>query len=193
MQEHVAAANPYAHQPPHAIGLHMSRISRAIQHSNLQIDDHILDMGCGWGLSSQLLAFSGLRVTALDINPLFVQLVRQRAEVRNLKIKAVQGTFEKIPGDDAFHAAIYYECLHHAVKPWETLTEVYNRLRPSGKLILAGEPINNMWKDWGIRLACLSIALKSLAGLSGWSFSFIVDCLKRCRSSSNTARMRAAP
>ncbi|MBU6296156.1 MAG: methyltransferase domain-containing protein, partial [Planctomycetes bacterium] len=48
--------------------------------ANLPPGASILDMGCGWGLSSEAMAFSGASVTAVDINPQFVELIEKRAK-----------------------------------------------------------------------------------------------------------------
>ncbi|TIU30913.1 MAG: methyltransferase domain-containing protein, partial [Mesorhizobium sp.] len=98
------------------------------------------------------------------------------------KIGAVQGSFEDIPGDGLYDAVLYYESLHHAIKPWETLSLVHSRLNPGGKLMLAGEPVNDIWKHWGIRTDPLSIYCIRKFGWfeSGWSADFISKCVKRC-------------
>lgn len=182
LPEHVAAINPYAHLPPTTMGLHMARIAKALEYSGLGLDDHIVDMGCGWGMSCELLAYSGLKVTALDINPDFVELVRQRTGRTGYRIKAVRGSFEQIPTAETYDAAIFYESLHHAVKPWEALATVAGRLRQGGKLLLAGEPVNDMWRSWGIRTDALSIYCIRKHGWfeSGWSSTFLRDCIQKC-------------
>lgn len=183
MEGHIAGSNPYAHMlPPTTVGLHVGRVARAIQYSGLQIGDHVLDMGCGWGTSCELMAFCGLEVTGLDINPRFVELVNTRAKRIGHKVGAIQGSFENIPGDRSYDAVLYYESLHHAVRPWETLSLVHSRLKPGGKLLLAGEPVNDMWKHWGIRTDPLSIYCICKFGWfeSGWSADFISKCVKRC-------------
>ena len=182
IEAHVAAANPYAHPAPPDVALHMSRIARAIQHSGLASGDHVLDIGCGWGASCELLAFSGLRVTGVDINPAFVELVNRRAARSGLPIYAEQGTFEAIPGSAKFKAVLYYECLHHAVRPWVALRAAFDRLEPGGRVMLVGESLNNDWKTWGLRVDPLSLYCVRKFGWfeSGWSVAFIQDCLERC-------------
>ncbi|WP_181183197.1 class I SAM-dependent methyltransferase [Mesorhizobium sp. B3-1-7] len=182
LADHVAGANPYTLFPPTSVALHTVRVSRAVQYSGLMSGDHVLDMGCGWGTSCELMAFCGLEVTGLDINPRFVELVNTRAKRIGHKVGAVQGSFEDIPGDSLYDAALYYESLHHAVKPWETLSLVHSRLKAGGKLMLAGEPVNDMWKHWGIRTDPLSVYCIRKFGWfeSGWSADFISRCVKRC-------------
>lgn len=182
LEVHVAAANPYAHHAPHGVAVHIGRVARAIEYSGLGIGAHVLDMGCGWGTSTELMAFSGLRATGLDINPKFVELVNRRAARLGHKVDAVVGSFESIPGDTLYDAVLYYECLHHAIKPWETLSLVHSRLKPGGKLLLAGEPINDIWKHWGLRTDPLSVYCIRKFGWfeSGWSARFLATCVERC-------------
>ncbi len=75
----------------------------------------------------------------------------------------------------------YYECLHHAVRPWIALRAAYERLKPGGRVILAGEPVNDHWKSWGLRVDNLSVYCIRKFGWfeSGWSVPFITGCLQR--------------
>ncbi len=141
----------------------------------------ILDMGCGWGTSSEIMAFAGLTVTGLDINPRFVELVNSRSKRIGHNVDAVQGRFDLIPGEALYDAALFYEFLHHAIRPWEVLDLVRSRLKIGGKLLLAGEPINNIWKHWGIRTDPLSLYCIRKYGWfeSGWSADFLKECVER--------------
>ncbi len=177
---HASAVNPYAHLPAHDVAKHVARLSCGLMQSNLPAGASLLDIGCGWGLSSEVFAYTGLQVTAVDINPAFVELVNNRARSRNLHIEAVQGTFETLP-QGPFDAAAYYECLHHAVRPWEALEAVAKVLRAGGKLLIVGEPISNYWKNWGLRQDPLSIYCIRKFGWfeSGWSLQFLRNCIER--------------
>lgn len=181
IQVHVEAINPYGHWTPSDLALHLLRLSRALQLGKFARGEHVLDIGCGWGLSSELFAYSGLTVTALDINPAFVELVNKRALRSGLPIRAVQGTFEDIPGQEVFDAALYYECLHHAVRPWEALRSLHPRLSDQGRVIMAGEPFNDRWRSWGLRTDPLSLYCIRKHGWfeSGWSPGFLQGCLAR--------------
>lgn len=181
VEEHVDAANPYAHFAPSAVAMHVGRVARAIQYAQLEAGSHVIDMGCGWGTSTELLAFTGLQVTSLDINPSFVELVGRRAERIGHPVQAVVGRFDHIPGDAQYDAALFYECLHHAIKPWEVLAYVHSRLNPGGKLLIAGEPVNRIWKHWGLRTDPYSIYCIRKFGWfeSGWSPAFLRKCIAR--------------
>ena len=181
-EKHLTAANPYAATDPSNFAFHFLRLGEAIQRAKLPENPAILDMGAGWGLSSEFLATLGARVTAMDINPQFVALINRRALRHGMPVSAVQGRFEDFKPPGRFDAILFYECLHHAMKPWELLARARDWLNDGGKIIFAGEPVNAMWwRDWGLRLDPLSVYCIRKFGWfeSGWSESFIVSCLRR--------------
>src|SRR5690606_583524 len=117
--------------------------------ANLPSSARILDLGCGWGQTSELMAFCGADVVAADINPLFVELVNRRAKRLSLPIKAVHSNFDSPTFGQDFDLAFFYECLHHAIRPWETIKRVGEAIGPEGKIAFAGEPIQALWwKHW---------------------------------------------
>lgn len=182
MPNHVNAPNPYGnYYPPSNLAIHMGRTARVLEHADLKSGSHVLDLGCGWGATSELLAFAGLKVTGIDINPKFVDLVNQRAVLKGHAVSAIQGSFDDINTDDLYDAALFYESLHHAVMPWIVLEQKNRKLRLGGKLLLAGEPVNQQWKHWGLRFDPLSVYCIRKFGWfeSGWSIDFISKCVER--------------
>lgn len=182
MDAHVNAPNPYAHHNPAELAMHIQRLSKAFRVAGVGLNAHLLDMGCGWGLSSEIAAYLGLRVTAVDINPAFVDLVNARAERSGSRIKAVQSAFDQYRPVGGHDAILFYECLHHAVRPWTLLQTLVDHLSPDGRLILAGEPINDSWwVNWGLRLDALSVYCIRKFGWfeSGWSMPFVEAVFER--------------
>jgi 2-polyprenyl-3-methyl-5-hydroxy-6-metoxy-1,4-benzoquinol methylase len=181
LESHLAAPNPYAHKFPGKLAVHYSRLAEAFRHSKVPIGGHLLDMGCGWGLSSEFASTLGLRVTAVDINPDFVALVRGRARRAGLPIEAVEATFEDFESDELYDMVLFYECLHHAVRPWKVIESLAPKVAVGGEIVLAGEPINGRWWDhWGIRLDGLSVYCIRKFGWfeSGWTADFIATCFR---------------
>ena len=179
---HVGAANPYGTWDPASIALHLQRLSRAIMAARPPMGGHMLDMGCGWGLSSEVAAYLGLDVTGVDINPHFVSLVNQRAARRGFQVRAVQDTFDGYAPGRPCDLILFYECLHHAVRPWEVIERLSTHLAPGGAIVLAGEPVNaHWWPHWGMRLDPLSIYCIRKFGWfeSGWSLPFITGAFQR--------------
>jgi len=181
---HVAAINPYNHGTPGILAQHIERLSRAIRYASPPLGGPMLDMGCGWGLSSEVAAYCGLAVTAVDVNKDFVDLVNRRAARFGHNITARHGTFDTFESDDRFAMILFYECFHHALRPWDLLARMARHLAPAGKIVMAGEPINDAWwKHWGLRLDPLSVYCIHKFGWleSGWSADFLKAAFRRAR------------
>lgn len=179
---HVSAINPYDHGLPGGLAAHVERLSRALRLTNPPRPGRLLDMGCGWGLSSEVAAYTGLKVDAVDINADFVSLVNRRAARFGWDIEAVQGSFDSFSSDRRFDMVLFYECFHHALRPWALAERMARLLLPGGKLTLAGEPINDLWwRHWGMRLDPLSVyCIRKFGWLeSGWSQPFLAESLRR--------------
>lgn len=180
----VGAANAYGLPQPQAMVHHYLRLGTAVQLAGLPAGAQVLDMGAGWGLSSEFLATLGCRVTSVDINASFVELVRRRAERLSLPIAPRKGSFEgfaPVDATESYDGVLFYECLHHAVRPWVALERIAAVLKPGGALMLAGEPVNDFWPHWGLRLDPLSVYCIRKFGWfeSGWSWAFLKSCIER--------------
>lgn len=169
-------ANPYASTDTAFIANHARAINQALRIANLPPDPHILDMGCGWGLSTEVLAFAGAQVTAVDINPKFVDLVRLRTARYGDRVRVIRSSFDDFTSETHYDAILFYESLHHATRPWAVIERLAPLLLAGGSFVLCGEPIQaNHWKHWGIRLDALSVYCIRKHGWyeSGWSEPFL--------------------
>src|ERR1700677_3423315 len=54
VERYIAAVNPYGFVEPKALAVHIQRLSRALRFAAAKSGDVLVDMGCGWGLSSEL-------------------------------------------------------------------------------------------------------------------------------------------
>ena len=173
--------SPYAFQDPNSRAAHYMRLATPLHTANLNQDSPVLDMGCGWGISSEFLAQLGFNVTAVDINPLFVDLVQRRAKRLGLKINAIESSFDEYQAASfSYDAVLFYECFHHAITPSNLLKNIYSFLKKQGKLILVGEPIqDSWWPSWGLRLDPMSVYCIAKFGWfeSGWSESYLIKIL----------------
>lgn len=182
LEQHTAAINPYDHPDATMMGVHLQRLAHVFSCARVRRGELLLDMGCGWGLSSEVAAYLGLRVLGVDINPDFVSLVNRRAARTGYPISAVHGTFDGFSTPEPVDLVMFYECLHHAVNPLAVVSRYAAALRPGGRMMLAGEPINaNWWPHWGMRLDALSVYCIRKFGWfeSGWSIDHIQEVMRR--------------
>jgi SAM-dependent methyltransferase len=181
-EAHINASNPYAHQAPLRIAEHVALLTEAVLQGQLPASSRILDMGAGWGLSSEVFAYFGYEVHAVDINSEFVSLIEARARRLVLPITAHVGCFDTFDTLEKFDLCFFYECLHHAVRPWTVIDRVKHFLSPNGQIVAAGEPLNcHWWPSWGLRLDALSVYCIRKFGWfeNGWSEAFIRDCFAK--------------
>jgi 2-polyprenyl-3-methyl-5-hydroxy-6-metoxy-1,4-benzoquinol methylase len=170
-------SNPLGSKDISYISKHMRAISAMLEIANFPVGASILDVGAGWGLTSELAAYSGAEVTALDINPEFTSLISSRAKRLSLPIRTSTSNFDRYSTSEKFDGVIFYESLHHATQPLELLKRYANIIKPKGKIVFCGEPINDMWPDWGLRTDAESVYVMRKYGWfeSGWSERHIIQ------------------
>jgi SAM-dependent methyltransferase len=144
----------------------------------------ILDMGAGHGMSSEVFAFSGARVLAVDIDRNLSTLAEARAKRRALDIRRAVMSFDSLAGIDprSADAAFFFQSLHHALRPWQLLEDLAEKVTPEGVIGFCGEPVHDaVWKHWGLRLDIESVYVARKFGWfeSGWSRTFIECCFRR--------------
>ncbi len=143
---------PYSTESYEIVGDQFIAIGSLIRAMQLSPKASVLEFGPGWGNTSLALAQMGHDVTTIDIEPRYVELQKNRAAKLDVPLKAVQGEFFKIREiTESFDAVLFYESFHHCIDHLALLDEIPAKLRPGGKLILAGETINEgIPYDWGL-------------------------------------------
>ncbi len=182
LDEFLHTPSPYGSIEAARIAHHARTILTTHLVTDLAPGARVLDMGCGWGMSTEMFAFCGCSVTAVDINPDFTDLVARRAGIRGYNVEAVCSTFDDFESSDEFDLVFFYECLHHAIAPWEVLQRLAGNVAAGGKFAFAGEPIQgDYWPQWGLRLDPWSVYSIRKHGWfeSGWTADFLERCFDR--------------
>jgi SAM-dependent methyltransferase len=107
-------------------------------------DDAVLDLGCGSGSNTALIALRGARVTALDLSPDLIDLARRRLEVNRIDadVRFLVGSAHAIDLPNESMDVVFGMAILHHVDLGQTAAEVCRVLRPGGRAIFL-EPVRN--------------------------------------------------
>lgn len=92
-----------------------------------------IDMGCGEGYNTRLLAEKGARMQAIDISPLFIEKAREEEQNRPLGIQYQVASATNLPFETAtFDFAASFMCLMDLPEPSKGIEEAFRVLKPGG-------------------------------------------------------------
>jgi len=179
----VMTANPLGLRNVAFIAEHVRAISSMLTFCNLSDSPKILDLGAGHGLSSEVLAFCGCTVHAVDIDPKLSELSDLRAARRGLDIRRSVLSYDDLSSiePNTYNAAFFFQSFHHSLKPWVLIETLKSKLVEGGVIAFTGEPIQAFWRNWGLRLDQESLYVARKFGWfeSGWSHEFLRKCFQR--------------
>lgn len=95
----------------------------------------VLEVGCGTGNFTLLLAESGRRVTAFDLNADYVEQARKRfASASNVQVHCADATTAE--WTETFDSVVLLDVLEHIEADTDFLNRLRRALKPDGRLIL---------------------------------------------------------
>lgn len=140
----------------------------------------ILDLGCGRGLTCEIIAITGSNVVGIDIDPKMAAFSSKRAAIRGFGIQRICSGNDNLAMINLslmrFDIALFCASLHHSTKPWELLSELKGKIHEEGIIAFIEEPVNSIWwRHWGLRLDLESIYAIAKFGWfeSGFSHDFL--------------------
>jgi ubiquinone/menaquinone biosynthesis C-methylase UbiE len=112
----------------------------------------VLDLGCGHGMASVVLARRGANVIATDLSSGYLREARRRAEANGVEVQFVQADAERLPfADHSFDRVWGHAILHH-LDVERAARELFRVLRPNGVAVLCdpwGEnPLLTLARHW---------------------------------------------
>jgi ubiquinone/menaquinone biosynthesis C-methylase UbiE len=170
-----------------AAGDHLVAYGFMMRLLDLPPGSRVIEYGPGNGNISLLLATMGMQVTAIDIGPDYIEIIRRRAENQGIAISALVGEFGDPPADgEPVDAIVFYEAFHHTSDHLGLIRTLRRRLKPQGRILFTGEPIiddeSGPWiGPWGVRLDGVSLmAMRRYRCLElGFTESYFVRSLMR--------------
>jgi len=145
---------PYNTRSCTTTGYHLTAIGFMLRALDLPPGARIIEFGAGWGNTTLSLALLGMRVTSVDIEPNFCEVIRSRAAQHAVDIEVIQGDFfhaETVT--EPYDAALFFECFHHCDDHMRLLRALHTAVKPDGKVVIASEPIlSNYPVPWGLRV-----------------------------------------
>ena len=95
----------------------------------------VLEIGCGTGVHTRLLAGAGAHVTAVDLTPTAVEFTTRRLTQAGLVANVLEADAESLPFPDASFDFVWsWGVIHHSSDTDRVLAEIARVLRPGGRL-----------------------------------------------------------
>lgn len=105
------------------------------QATQLKAGMRVLEIGCGTGLFTAMLAQSGAHIVAVDISPELIEIARQRAYPHSgVELRVMR--FEDCDINEPFDAIVGSSVLHHLDIDL-SLRRVFELLKPNGSMAFA--------------------------------------------------------
>ncbi len=105
----------------------------------------VLDLGCGHGMASVVLARRGALVTAVDLSAGYLNEAGRRATANGVKVRLVQSAGERLPFADGSFARIWGNAVLHHLDLDLAIPELARVLEPGGLAVFcepwAGNPL----------------------------------------------------
>lgn len=145
-----AAAAAFDDEPDHGLRADNTRAAWARLLRSLMPTDpvDVLDIGCGTGSVSLLLADAGHRPTGVDLAPRMVEQARTKFKAAGLAGRFLVGDAMMPPtGERQFDVVLSRHLVWTLPDPEAALREWVTRLRPGGRLVL----VEGRWREAGQR------------------------------------------
>lgn len=143
---------PYYTRSTTVIGEQLQAVGFVVKALAAPPGARVLEFGAGFGRLTLEMAKSDLRVTAVEINPLYCDLIRECAARERAPVEvACAGMLDYRPAAP-FDRVVFYECFHHCDDHTALVARLAELVAPGGAVLFAGEPVADDFPiPWGLR------------------------------------------
>jgi SAM-dependent methyltransferase len=135
---------PFGAPPNEELPRCLRTFAHVVELMQLGLRAQVLDVGCGPGWLSELLARCGYWVTGVDISPDMVEIARQRVDAIRGPIGEELEPFaefhalpvREMPWTGRFDGAVLYDTMHHFDDELVTLEVIRRTLVPGGQIYI---------------------------------------------------------
>ena len=97
----------------------------------------ILDIGCGGGLVSEMIANSNADITAIDPIEKNIMIAKAHQKKSQSKVNYIHSTLDKLPKNKKFDVILCLEVIEHVTNPKLFVTQMSDYLKSDGILFIA--------------------------------------------------------
>jgi SAM-dependent methyltransferase len=108
----------------------------------------VLDLGCGHGMASTVLARRGAQVTGCDLSPGYVREARNRAALNGVPARFLVCDGERLPFADGAFERIWGNAVLHHLDLRIAAKEFQRVLAPGGIAVFCEPWAGNRWLNW---------------------------------------------
>ena len=130
-------------------------------------DLNLLEIGCGAGRMTGVLASHYREVVAVDVSESYLRRARRNCPAANVTFRAIEGDGLQVAADRQYDVAFSYEVFHYLAPPLldRYFDEVHRLLRPGGQFVfeLNTEPLR-----WTTRLSIAVRRFLHACGKRSW-------------------------
>jgi SAM-dependent methyltransferase len=111
----------------------------------------VLDLGCGHGMASVVLARRGAQVTACDLSPGYLREARARADANGVNVRFIACNGERLPFADGAFERIWGNAILHHLDLVQATAELHRILAPGGIAVFCEPWAGNRWLEMARR------------------------------------------
>ncbi len=95
----------------------------------------VLEIGCGMGLHSQVLASHGAQLSAVDLTPTAIEATTKRFAIKGLTGEILRADAESLPFEDSTFDFVWsWGVIHHSSRTARVVREIARVLKPEGEV-----------------------------------------------------------